>query len=78
MAKESSKSTVKGTQPEVSRERPLIVATKSVPTPAKLNAILMAAKLQPPCCAFKAPFVCDQTPADVGNLAPPPQLAHTA
>ncbi len=42
----SENTTVKGTQPDVSRGTPLMAVLIPPPTPAKLNAILIANKLQ--------------------------------
>ena len=42
----SEKTTVRGTHPEVSLATPLIEVLIPAPTPARLNAILMANKLQ--------------------------------
>ena len=69
----SLKSTLKGTQPETSLGIPLMVDTISEPTPAKLNAIFIAASLQPVTVPLLCvvPFFVAQTPGVVGKFAPP-------
>src|SRR6476469_7777797 len=72
----SIKSTAMGTQPEVSRGTPFTLACMPAPTPARLNAILIAARLQ-----SLELFVCDHTPGVVGKASAPvgfcaPQLAQ--
>jgi hypothetical protein len=64
---------VKGAQPRESRI-PFTVGRGPDATPAKLNAIFTAARLQFP----GAPLTGPTTPGVVGNCAPPPQFAQMA
>ena len=71
----SVKSTRTGLQPDVSLTLPLIDACTPDATPAKLNAILIAAKLHPETVPSLCvvPFVGDQLLPDgyVGKVVPP-------